>query len=49
MLYQLVAGDVRGPFTKIPTWISDHMSSKVWDEIAYTLPNFNGGAIEDWE
>ena len=23
------------------TWISNHMPSKVWDEIAYPFPNFN--------
>ena len=25
------------------TWISNHMSSKVWDEITYPFPNSNGG------
>ena len=25
------------------------MPSKVWDEIAYPFPNFNGGAVEVWE
>ena len=31
--------------TLIPAWISNHMPSKVWDEITYPLPNFNG-AVE---
>ena len=26
----------------IPTWISNHMQSKVWDEIIYPFLNFNG-------
>ena len=25
------------------------MSSKVWDEITYPFPNFNGAAVEVWE
>ena len=29
-----------------PAWISNHMSSKVWDEITYPYPNFNGSTIE---
>ena len=33
----------------ISAWISNHMSSKVWDEITYPFPNFNGCAIEVWE
>ena len=28
--------------TLIPTWISNHMSGKVWDEITYPFLNFNG-------
>ena len=26
----------------ITAWISNHMPSKVWDEIFYAFPNFNG-------
>ena len=26
-----------------------HMLSKVWDEITYSFPNFNGAAVEVWE
>ena len=35
--------------TLIPAWISNHMSSKVWDEITYPFPNFNGCTVEVWE
>ena len=28
-----------------PSRISDHMPSKVWDEITYPFPNFNGCTI----
>ena len=28
--------------TSIPAWISNHMPSKVWDEITDTFLNFNG-------
>ena len=35
------------PFTTlIPAWISDHMPSKVCDEITYPFLNFNGCTIE---
>ena len=29
-----------------PAWIANHMASKVWDEISYAFPNFNGATIE---
>ena len=37
----------RGPFyypilTLIPAWISNYNHYKVWDEITYPFPNFNG-------
>ena len=35
--------------TLIPTWITNHMLSKVWDEIIYQFPNFNGFTVEVWE
>ena len=43
-----------GPFyqlglTIIPSWISNHMPSKVWDEITYPFPNFNGCTVEVWK
>ena len=42
------------PFTKqgltlIPACISNHMASKVWDEITYPFPNLNGWSVEVWE
>ena len=41
---------ISGPFywhglTSIPAWISDCMQKKVWDEITYLLPNFNGASV----
>ena len=33
----------------IPAWISNHMPSKLWDEITYPFPNFNGSTVEVWE
>ena len=40
-----------GPFyyhglTLISAWISNHMPSKVWDEITYSFLNFNGCTVE---
>ena len=40
-----------GPFnqhglTLIPAWLSNHMPSKVWDEIIYPFQNFNGATVE---
>ena len=26
--------------------MSNHMPDKVWDEITYTFPNFNGATVE---
>ena len=31
----------------IPTWISNHMPSKEWDEITYPFLNFNGATVEN--
>ena len=44
----------RGPFYQhglplIPAWISNHMSSQVWDEITCPFTNFNRCTIEVWE
>ena len=33
----------------IPSRISDYIHFKVWGEIAYPSPNFNGGPVEVWE
>ena len=32
--------------TLIPVWISNHMPSKVWDEITCQFPNFNGSTVK---
>ena len=31
------------------TWISDYIHYKVWGEITYSFPNFNGCTVEVWE
>ena len=32
------------------TWINfDHMPSKVWNQITYPFPNFNGATVDVWE
>ena len=31
------------------TWISNHMPSKVWDEIIYLFPNLDSCTVEVWE
>ena len=41
----------RAPFywhglTLIPTWISNYIHYKVWDEITYPFLNFNGATVE---
>ena len=45
-----------GPFLKtnmdktlIPTWISNHILSKVCGETTYPFPNFNSCTVEVWE
>ena len=35
--------------TSIPALISNHMPSKVWDEINYQSPNFYGATFEVWK
>ena len=35
--------------TLIPVWLSNHMSSQMWDDITCSFPNFNGAAVEVWE
>ena len=35
-------------FTNL-AWVSNHMPGKVWDEITYPFPNFNGATVEVWE
>ena len=52
LAYGLVAVvAISRPFNKhgltlILPWISEHMSSKVWDEITYPFLNFNGTTVE---
>ena len=50
-MYMLLQLDPSGPFylhglTLIPAWMSNHTSSKVWDEITYPFLNFNGATVE---
>ena len=33
--------------TLMPVYISDHMSSSVWDAITYPFPNLNGYTVMD--
>ena len=33
----------------ITAWISNYIHYKVWDEIIYPFPNFNGATVEVWE
>ena len=33
----------------IPAWISNHISSKVWDEITYPFLNLNSCIVDVWE
>ena len=42
-----------GPFywhelALIPAWVSKYTHYKVWDEITYSFPNFNGFTVEVW-
>ena len=36
-------------FEEIPAWKSNHIHDKVWSEITYPFPNFNGITVEIWE
>ena len=45
---------IKGPIYKhgvtlTPAWISNCMPSKMWNEIMYPFPNFNGTVVEFWE
>ena len=33
----------------VSAWTSNHMPRKMWDEITYPFPNFNGCTVEVWE
>ena len=48
-MWQII--NTSGPFyehglTLIPAWISNHMSSQMWDGITYPFLNFNGATVE---
>ena len=32
----------------IPAWISNYIQHKVWDEITWPFPNFNGGTVSEF-
>ena len=38
-----------GEYDDPVAWISNYTHHKVWDEITYPFPNFNGAAVEVWE
>ena len=41
-----------GPFYQrglSPAWINNHTPGKVWSEITYPFPTFNGASVEVWE
>ena len=45
---------IRGPLyhhglTLIPSWVSNYTPNKVWDEITFQFPNFDGRTVEVWE
>ena len=33
----------------LTAWMNNHISSKVWHEITYPFPKFNGATVEVWE
>ena len=37
------------PRASIASWISNHVPSKMWDEITYPFTNFNSCTIEVWQ
>ena len=39
--YGIISYGQGGGVILIPAWINNQMSSKVWDEITYPIPNFN--------
>ena len=44
----LIQGPLLHSLTATQAWISNHIHihHKVWDEITYCFPNFNGAAVE---
>ena len=52
--YLMQSGSFKDPLNKhgltlIPAWRSKYIHQKLWDEITYPFPNFNGATVEDWE
>ena len=52
--FQLQFQCIMGPFqltllTLIPTWVSNYIHYKVYDDITYSFPNFTGAAVNIWE
>ena len=52
--YALHNLDTSDPFyehglTLIRAWISNYIQYKVWGEITYPFPDFNGCTVEVWE
>ena len=50
----IMTADVQDPhllawINLISAWISNYMPTKVWYEITYPFPNFNGTTVEVWE
>ena len=51
LVFYCIALYIVGPFyyhglILIPAWISNHLPSKMYGEITYPFPNFNGGTVE---
>ena len=46
---RLTLHSINYTLTMIPAWARNHMSNKVWEEITYPFPNFNGATFEVWE
>ena len=49
LLHAKVSGTLLLTLTFTPAWVSNHIHFKVWDEIIYLFPNFNGAIVEVWE
>ena len=43
---EYIRADNNNDLTLIPAWISNHLPSKVWDEITYPFLNFNSCTVE---
>ena len=36
-------------FNLIPSWLSNYINFKIWDEITHPFPDLNIAAVEVWE